>query len=75
MRIKKDNEWKTMFRTRYCYFKYQVVLFKLSNILASFQNYINKILIENLNVFGIFYLYDIFIYIRDLYQIYINTIW
>ena len=32
------------FRIRYGYFKYQVILFDLSNALATFQGYINKIL-------------------------------
>ena len=30
-----------------------------------FQNYINKILAEKLNVFVIMYLYDLFIYIKS----------
>lgn len=36
--------------------------FGLSNTLASFQGYINKILAENLDIFVIVYLYDILIY-------------
>ena len=39
--------------------------FKLSNTLASFQGYINKILAEKLDIFIIVYLDDIFIYIED----------
>ena len=31
MRIKKENEWKTAFRTRYGYYKYQVLFFDLTN--------------------------------------------
>ena len=36
MRIKEGNEWKTVFRTRYGHYEYQVMLFGLSNASASF---------------------------------------
>ncbi len=65
MRIKKGDEWKTAFRTRYGHFEYQVMPFCLSNAPVSFQGYINKILAENLDVFVIVYLDDIFIHIED----------
>ena len=65
MRIKEGNEWKTTFRTRYSYFEYQVIPFGLSNVLASLQSYINKILAEKLDIFVIMYLDNIFIYIED----------
>ena len=42
------------------------MLFRLSNVIASFQGYINKILAKKLNIFGIVYLNDIFIYTKDL---------
>ena len=41
------------------------MLFGLSNALASFQGYINKILIEKLDIFVIVYLDNIFIYTED----------
>ena len=40
------------------------MLFGLTNILATFQGYINKILVKKLNVFVIVYLDDIFIYTK-----------
>ena len=46
----------------YGYFEYKVILFELSNALASFQDYINKILAEKLDVFVIIYLDNILIY-------------
>ena len=65
MRIWKDNEWKTAFQMQYGYFNYQIMLFGLSNAFASFQSYINKILIEKLDVFVIIYLNDIVIYTEN----------
>ena len=65
MWIKEGKEWKTVFRTQYPHFKYQVMLFGLSNVLASFQGYINKILAEKLDVFVIVYLDDIVIYTEN----------
>lgn len=50
------------------------MLFSLSNTLASFQEYINKILAEKLDIFIIMYLDNILIYIEDLGQPYINVV-
>ena len=75
MRIRKDDEWKTAFRTRYGYFEYQVMPFGLSNAPASFQGYVNKILAEKLDVFVIVYLDDILIYIEDAGQGYVEAVW
>ena len=41
------------------------MLFGLSNVLASFQNYINKIVAKKLDIFGIIYLDNIFLYTQD----------
>ena len=41
-----------------------MILFGLFNALASFQDYINKILVEKLDIFVIVYLNDIFIFIK-----------
>ena len=74
MRIKEIDEWKTAFRTRYDHFKYQVISFGLTNTLATFQGYINKILAKKLNVFVIVYLNDIFIYIENKGKKYIEAV-
>ena len=65
MRIEEGDKWKTAFQIRYGHFEYQVMPFRLSNTLASFQGYINKILAEKLDIFVIVYLDDIFIYTED----------
>ena len=61
MRICKADEWKTAFQTRYGHFKYQVILFRLTNALVIFQGYINNIFSEKLYVFIIMYLDSILI--------------
>lgn len=65
MRIKEGNKYKTVFRIQYSHFKYQVIPFGLSNVPISFQEYINKILAEKLNIFVIVYLDDILIYTKN----------
>lgn len=47
------------------YYKYLVMLFDLSNAIANFQDCINKILLEKLQVFVIVYLDKILIYIDE----------
>ena len=47
--------------------------FGLSNELASFQGYINKILIGKLDVFVIVYIYNILIYTKNAGQVYVNA--
>ena len=50
------------------------MLFGVSNVSASFQGYINKILAEKLNIFIIIYLNDIFIYTKDPGQPHVDAI-
>ena len=74
MRIKEGDEWKIAFRTRYGHFKYPVMLFGLFNPLTSFQGYINKILVEKLDIFIIVYLDDTLIYIENQGQNHVKVI-
>ena len=48
--------------------------FGLSNAPASFQGYINKILMEKLDIFVIVYLNDILIYTEDPGQGYVKAV-
>ena len=48
IRIQESDKQKTVFQIRNGYFEYQVMLFSFSNIFASFQGYVNKILAEKL---------------------------
>ena len=74
MRICEGDEWKIAFRTRYGHFKYQVMPFGLSNAPAIFQEYVNKILAEKLDVFVIVYLDDILIYTEDPGQPHVDAV-
>ena len=74
MRICKGDKWKTAFRTWYGHFKYQVILFGLSNAPATFQEYVNKILAEKLDIFVIVYLDDILIYTEDLKEPHVEAV-
>ena len=51
-----------MFKIHYNYFKYQIILLRLTNISIMFQKYINIILAKKLNIFIIVYQDNIFIY-------------
>ena len=51
-----------MFYTRYKYFKYYIILFRLINAPITFQIFINKILVELLNNIYITYINNILIF-------------
>ena len=74
MRIYEGDKQKTAFRIRYRHFKYQVIPFGFSNASPTFQRYINKILVEKLDIFIIVYLDDILIYTKGLGQPHIKAI-
>ena len=62
IRIKKGDEYKTAFRTRYGHYEWNVIPLGLCNALATFQEYINDLLREYLDQRVIVYLDDILIY-------------
>ena len=65
MKICEEDKWKIAFRTWYSHFEYYMMLFSLTNALACFQGYINKIFVEKLDIFIIVYLDNILIYTED----------
>jgi len=65
IKIRKKDEWKIIFRTRYNHFEYIVIFFGLINTPASFQLYINRALIGLINIYYIIYFDDIFIYFTN----------
>ena len=52
-----------------------MMLFRLLNVSANFQDYINKISVEKHNVSIIVYLDNILIYTKNKSQRYVNVIW
>ena len=62
IRIKVEEEEKTIFLIRYGLFEYIVILFGLCNALSTFQAFINKVLREYLDIFYLVYLDNILIY-------------
>jgi transposase InsO family protein len=62
IRIKKGDEWKTAFRTRYGLFEWLVTPFGLTGAPATFQRYINRTLQEYLDEFCSAYIDDVLIY-------------
>ena len=62
VRIAKGNEWKTTFRTCYGSYEWQVMPFGLTNAPAAFQQFVNSVFTDMLNVCVIVYLNDILLY-------------
>uniref|UniRef100_A0A8C6K7U4 Gypsy retrotransposon integrase-like protein 1 n=1 Tax=Nothobranchius furzeri TaxID=105023 RepID=A0A8C6K7U4_NOTFU len=65
VRIKEGDEWKTAFKTHIGHFEYLVMPFGLCNAPAIFQNLINDVLRDFLNVFVFVYLDDILIFSKS----------
>jgi hypothetical protein len=60
--IKPGDKWKMAFKTRYGLYKYTIMPFELSNTPATFQNMMNHIFQDLLDLGLIVYLDDILIY-------------
>jgi TRAP-type uncharacterized transport system fused permease subunit len=68
LRIAKGNEWKTVFQTKYGLYEYLVMPFGLTNAPALFQQWMNEVLSDYLDVFCIAYLDNIIIYSDNVEQ-------
>jgi len=66
IRIKKGDEWKTAFRTRYRHYEYKIMQFDLVNAPATFQAMMNTILPEFLDHRVVVYLDHILIYSKTI---------
>ena len=66
IRIKKEDEWKTAFRTRYDTFKYLIMSFGLINVSGTFQRYVNQVLRKELDRESTIYMNDIFIMDKEI---------
>jgi len=66
IRLRKGDEYKTAFRTRYGQYQYKVMPFRLVNAPATFQTMINIILREFLDHRVVIYLDDILTYSENI---------
>ena len=64
--IANGDEWKTVFRTRYGSFEWSVMLFSLTNAPVVFQQFMNDISSDLLDVCVVIYLDDILIYSNNM---------
>jgi len=62
IRIPKGEEWKTAFRTSYGLFEFQVMPFGLTNAPSTFQDMMNRIFSDMLDVGVLAYIDDILVY-------------
>jgi len=62
IRVKEGDEWKTAFRTRYGLFEFQVMPFGLTNAPSTFQDMMNHVFSDMLDVGVIAYMDDILVY-------------
>ncbi|MBW0579218.1 hypothetical protein O181_118933 [Austropuccinia psidii MF-1] len=65
LRIKEGDEHLTCFRTKYGSYEYLVMPFALTNAPASFQNLVNDIFQDLLNVYVVVYLDDIMVFSKS----------
>jgi len=61
IRIWEGDEWKTAFRTRYGLYEFQVTPFGLTNAPSTFQDMMNLVLSDILDVGVLAYMYDILV--------------
>jgi hypothetical protein len=62
IRIRTGDEWKTAFRSRYGYYEVMVMPYGMADALSSFQNIINQIVKDMIDLSVIAYIDDILIF-------------
>ena len=65
IQIKEGDEWKTAVHTRHGYFEYLVMPFGLANVPATFQNMMNEIFKDMIDLGVVIYFDDILIYSKN----------
>jgi len=64
IRIRQGDEWKTAFRTRYGLYEFQVMLCGLTNAPSTFQDMMNHVFSDMLDIGVLAYMDDILIYAK-----------
>jgi len=64
IRIQEGDEWKTAFRTRYGLYEFQVMPFGLTNAPSTFQDMMNHVLSDILDIGVLAYMDDILVYAK-----------
>jgi len=64
IRIREGDEWKTAFRTRYGLYEFQVMPFGLTNAPSTFQDMMNHVISDMLDVGVLAYMDDILVYAK-----------
>src|SRR5688572_10491849 len=65
LRVRECDIPKTTFRTRYGYYEFVVMSFGLTNSPAAFMDLMNRVFRQNLDMFVIVFIDDIFVYSRN----------
>jgi len=64
--IANDDEWKAAFRKHYELFKWSIMPFSLTNASVAFQQFMNNIFSDFLDVYVVIYLDNILIYLNNM---------
>jgi len=73
IRVRKGDEWKTEFRTRYGHFEFQVIPFGLTNAPSTFHDMMNHIFSDMLEV-GVLAYMDVILIYADTKERHDNTV-
>jgi hypothetical protein len=65
IRMREGDEWKTAFRTRYGLYEFQVMPFGLTNAPSTFQDMMNHVFSDMLDLGLIAYMDDILVYAKS----------
>jgi len=63
IRMREGDEWKMAYRTHYRLYEFQVISFRLTNVPSTFQDMMNHIFSDMLNIGVLAYMDNILIYV------------